>query len=346
MASWHAVNVPDAAPKIASTLAALGTGQYDGHIGIIRLGTYPDIHTEEFVWNASTSKWIGSSEYQVVTGNDAWAMDWARQPLSRIRNKWCRPNGGVSWQIIGPHGGLYTGVTLPAATLVVQVQSLYNAASFASAGQLLVRDQLVSYTGVSDVTTGRIQFTGCSGGSGAMDGNSSGATFTPVIPFTQANGGDQGGWGTVGVIMDHVAEMFTAGFTLEERLDGFINGTTDLTSLELAAFYLNMNAGEDLGAASNYPGLSVTADLVPNLLGPGVKITGPAYDMGGYSQPGTHKCEDERGFERRTSAWTAWSSGTPTKRFLWPLLYGRHNIATKSNGEAYSVNLSLRWVSP
>jgi hypothetical protein len=343
--TWHTVVVPDAAPKLASNLAGLGTGQYDGHVGIIRLGSYPDIHAEEFVWSSAASKWIGANEYQLVTGNDAWGMDWARQPLARIRNKWCRPNGGVSWQVIGPHGALVSDVTLPQATIQIECPTTYNASNFPPGGYL-IRDQLVVSTGASDVSAGVVNLTGCTGGSGTYPGKTGGSSFTPVIPFGQPSGGDQGGWGTTGVMLDRVGEMFAAGFTLQERLDGFINGTTDLTSLELAAFYLNMNAGEDLGASGNYPGLNVTADLVPGLLGPGVKVTGPAYDMGGYSAPGTHKASDERGYERRTSPWTTWAAATPTKRFLWPLLYGRHNVATKSNGEAYSVNLSLRWVSP
>lgn len=343
--AWHAIEVPDAPPKIAQTLAGLGSGVYDGQVGIIRLGAYPDVHTEEFLWSSADNKWIGTQEYIVLSALDGWAMDWSRQPLSRTRSKWCRPNGGVSWQIVGQNGSLVSDVTLPQASIQIEVNA-GTGGDWAAVGQFLLRDVLIDYTGYTIDDATHVTFTGCTN-LPANDGRTfDGTNHTAAIPFSSQGGGDQGGWGTAVQLLDRAAEMWTAGFRLEERLDGFFNGTTDLTAVEFAPFYLNADLGEDLGAAANFPGPDRTADQVPGLLGPGVIVTGPAYDMAGYTAPGSHKAHLERGFERRTTAWTAWSAAAPTKRILQPILYARHAAATKSNGECYSVNLSLRWVSP
>lgn len=342
---WHAIEVPDAPPKIANTLAGLGQGQYDGHVGIIRLGVYPDVHTEEFIWHTASAKWIGTTEYVVLSALDGWAMDWSRQPLSRLRNKWSRPNGGVGWQIVGQNAALVNDIVLPQANIQGKVVG-GSGPAWPAAGQFLLRDVLVSYTGRTIDDPTHVTFTGCTNLAGANGRTFDGNNHTALIPFAEESGGDQGGWGTAVQMLDHVGEMWAAGFRIEERIDGFFNGTTDLKSVEFAPWYLNHNLGDDLGAADNFPDPTKTADQIPGLLGPGVLVTGPAYDMAGYAAPGSHEANRERGFERRTSAWTAWAAGAPVKRFLQPILYARHPVDTKNNGECYSVNLSLRWVSP
>lgn len=342
--AWHTVSVPDAPPKLATDLVDLGPGLYDGHVGIVRIGTWPDMHEEQFVWSAEATPepmWIGAREYVVLSALDAWAMDFARQPMSLLRNKWARPNGGVGWQVVGQRGYADEAVTLPDTD--IHVISAPGEAAWPSAGQFLLRDVLITYTGFTlDGAGPNGTFTGCSNNS-AFNGRTFDAGHTPIIPYGAEAAGDHGGWGTSVVQLDRVGELWAAGFRLEERLDGFFNGTTDLTSVDFAPFYLNTDANENLGAASNYPALSKSADTVPNLLGPGVTVTSPAYDMGGYTQPGTHLPYDERGFERRTSAWMPWAAAAPTKRFLTPLLYAKHATAAKNNGECYSVNLMMRW---
>lgn len=347
--AWHTITVPDAPPKIASTLAGLGSGAYDGHVGIIRIGTWPDQREETFIWNGTSSKWIGTREYVVLSALDAWAMDWSRSPLALVRNKWARPSGGVSFQIIGPRAYLVSDITLPISggDLITKAPS-FVANAFDAAGQVLLRDALLTYSsytvGSTDSTGTTVTFHGVTSQS-YNDGFTYYGGHTPVIPYGAAAGGDQGGWGTSVQSLDRVGEMWAAGFRLEERLDGFFNGTTDLTSVQFAPFYLNTNVNEDLGAQANYPGIFKNAEDVPNLLGPGVTVTGPAYDMGGYTVPGDHFPYSERGFERRTTAWTPWAATAPTKRILTPILYGKHNSAAKGTGETYSLNLMLRWVS-
>lgn len=343
MPSWHSITVPDAPPKIATSLAGLGVGSYDGHIGICRIGAWPDTHQEEFIWSASASKWIGTKEYVVLSALDAWAMDWSRTPLAMLKSaKWCRPTGGVSWEILGPRAELAADVTFPAATISFQGDGAQGA--LPAAGKVLVRDVLVTYTGITG-TAFAGTLTGCTVDS-SYNGQTLPAQYTPIMPYNAFNGGDQGGWGTAVVMLDRVGELWAAGFRLEERLDGFFNGTPDLTDVDYAPWYLNVDLGQDLAAASNYPGIFQTADTVPNLVGPGVMVTSSAYDMGGYNKPGNHHAYAERGFERKTTPWTPWSAAAPTKRCLQPILYARHRAAVKGNGETYSLNLTLRWVSP
>lgn len=342
MASWHTITVPDAPPKLATSLAGLSAGSYDGHVGIVRIGTYPDQHEEQFVWNATTAKWVGSREYVVLSALDAWAMDFSRSPLSLVRNKWARPSGGVGWQIVGPRAQITSDVTLPQATIPFNAGN-DGFGNFDPSGQILLRDALVTYTSITysaGLTVGT--FNGCTN-AGINDGRFFDAQHTPIIPFSANAGGDEGGWGTASITLDRVGDLWAAGFRLEERLDGNFNGTTDEKAVQFAPFYLNTDLGQDLGSATEYPSMFKSADQISNLIGPGVTVTGPAYDLGGYTQPGSHNAREERGFERRTTAWTPWAASAPTKRFLTPLIYAKHAIDTKSTGETYSLNLMLRW---
>lgn len=340
--AWHTITVPDAPPKVATTLAGLGVGSYDGHNGVVKIGTYPDKHIEKFIWDTAEGMWIGEREYVVLSALDAWAMDYSRSPLALLRNKWARPSGGVGWQIVGPRAQLTADVTLPQTDIPFHAGSdLFG--NFDAAGQFLLRDALVTYTGITYSAGETIgTFNGCTNASD-NDGRFFDLQHTPIIPFSANAGGDEGGWGTASMHLDRVGDLYDAGFTLEERLDGNFNGTTDLTAVQFAPFYLNIDLGEDIGTASNYPSMFKSADEIPNLIGPGVTITSPAYDLGGYSQPGSHNAREERGFERRTSDWTPWAAAAPAKRTLIPMIYAKHNVATKSSGETYSLNLMLRW---
>lgn len=325
--------VLDAAPRIGASLIDLNAAGTpgDGQVGLVRIGE----HEEEFVFNATLGKWVGK-EYASLTTTDSWALDFSRAPLAAFRNAWCKFSGGVGWEVRGPQTKLRSAVTLPAAT--INIADPVNG-SLDTAGQVLIRDQLVTYTGVSGAS-GAMQLTGCSGGSGTFPADS-----TPVIPFASTQGGgDPGGWGTTVTPLDHVGELWAAGFRLQERANAWINGSVDLVSMSVAPFYLNYNLGEDMGAAAAYP--SANNAPVAGMLGPGLTLTGPAYDMGGFSAPGNHDRRSERGFEMRSAEWTNWAASAPTKRFLVPVLYGKMNsAAANDNGEVYGWTHRLRWVS-
>lgn len=340
--TWHNLIVPDARPVIASTLAGLGVGDYDGHVGIIRIGTYPDIHTEEFIWNDSTERWIGTVEHMVMTTDDAWAIDMSRQPATAFDSVWSRFNGGVGWEIAGHRAKLRTATTLPDATIDFTMDSNHVVADFATTGQFLLRDALVTYTGItpdggSPTTMGT--FTGCTNNA-FFNGKACYALYDAIIPYGASNAGDPGGWGASVFPLDRVGDMWTAGFRLQEKMNAWINGSTDLKYMEIAPWYINRNFDEDYDKpALNQPPRT-------GMLGPGLTLRGPAYDMGGYTKPGDHNKTSERGMEMRFDGWNDWVAATPTKRVLIPVLYGRMEGGAKDNGETYAVSLALRWVSP
>lgn len=342
MASWHTIVVPDAPPKIAANLAGLGSGSYDGQVGIIRIGAYPDITSEEFIWSATASRWIGTTEHVVMVSDDAWAIDMARQPRAALTG-WTRFNGGVGWELSGPHAQVRTDVTLPAPGGIINTESPLGAtiADLQPAGQVLIREVLVTYTGrvVDAAQNGHL--TGCTNAAGD-DGKTFKAGMDAVIPYAAGifGGGDPGGWGVSVFPMDRVGEMWAAGFRLQERMNAWMNGSVDLKYMDIAPWYINRDLADDYDA----PSLFVPPPA--GMLGPGIALRGPAYDIGAYTVPGSHKVYDERGFEMRRGGWSDWVAAAPVKRVLIPVLYGKMQAGALSHGETYAVTLALRWVSP
>lgn len=322
-------------PVIGADLVDLGT-PVDGKTGIVRLGSGDDVHEEIFIGDGSN--WIGR-ERVILTTTDSWAMDLSRCPIANFANAWAKFSGGVGWQILGGRTALRSSTTLPTGTINVKDWIGYGGAIPAS-GTVFIRDQLITFTGVV-TTPGAMQLTGCTGGTGTFP-----ADITPVIPATIANygGGDSGGWGTMVVPLDRCDELYDAGFVLEERANCWVNGSCDLKRMTIAPHYLNYDLGEDMGAAANYPRPNLPP--IAGMLGPGIQLQGPPYDMAGYTVPGSHNRADERGFEQRHAAWTAWASADPTKRFLLPTLYGKMETGAQDNGEVYGYTLRVRWVSP
>jgi hypothetical protein len=325
-------------PKVASG-AALAAGDFDGQDGVLRIGTAPDDHEEYFKWNASSGKWIGSKVYPIITTDDAWALDLSRQPMVNFQNAWIRFNGGVGWYRNGPRAFLRSALTLPAVgasigTINISTNEEPDANGFATAGQVLIRDNLITYTGYT-TTVGARALTGCTYTSGSSVGVTLPATYTPVIPYGAGTGGDYGGWGTTVVPLDHVAEMWSAGFRLQERCRTWINGSQDGYAMTVAPYY----HATDLNVDFNYPGL-----FTPNPadgIGFGTAITGPAVPMSG----GAGVRIDERGFAQRSFGWTDWVAGTPAGRVLRATLYGKMPAAATDAGEVYGYTLELRWTS-
>lgn len=415
--SWHTISVPDATPKLgtnpAAALYGLGSGQYDGHPGRIRVGTGVDARIEDFLWDvnarAGAGGWIGARAYVLVKTDDAWGLDWTRQPISAVRNQWARPNGGVGWArsgaaailkadaaipvdgsvfalechvyqfstlppsgnlIIRGNGYVYTGLSNPSTTVVgvnAQDSAVINVADttgFPTSGNASIgaSSEPVSYTGKTGAT-----LTGCgphfayAGGEAVKYPRITGVTLqfgtggithkgdpifnkspTPIIPYAPVlgGGGDPGGWGTTTTPLDHVGEIWASGFRLEERLHAWMNGSMDFKRLSIAPYYLNYNTGEDF----SYPSLSIPPPA--GLLGPGYTILGTDQHGAGITSPGSGTVVDERRFVHYEGDWALWSAAAPTKRVLWPLIYGKMPADANDTGQAYGVTLSLRWVQP
>lgn len=156
MPSWHNVTVPDATPKVGNNSGAalygLGSGQYDGHPGRVRVGSGVNAYVEDFLWDvnarAGAGGWVGSVEHTVMKADDAWALDWTRQPLSAIRNAWVRPNGGVGWARSGAAAFLIDDVTIPASGSFVFPIAVSGSTSLPVQGNLTARGMTFAYTGV------------------------------------------------------------------------------------------------------------------------------------------------------------------------------------------------------
>lgn len=341
-AAWHTITVPDAKPKIGASLAALGIGQYDGHKAHLRIGSGVDASIEEFLWDSSARSglggWVGADEHVVMECDDAWALDWSRQPLSAIRNAWARPNGGVSWQHVGTASFLRANLTIPASGSFEILAADYALDNYPPAGQVSMRGNIISYTG-KVTTPGAKKLTGCLLVMGTP-GVTMTAINTPIIPYAPATGGggDAGGWGTTVLPLDHAGEMWAAGFRLEERMHAWMCGSIDFKRLSIAPFYLNYNPGEDF----SYPRLDQPP--VAGMLGPGITILGTDLPQPGIGQ-GTYVSE-ERAMKWAQVNWTTWAPTAPTKRVLIPVLYGKMPADAEDNGQAYGVTLALRWVQP
>lgn len=350
--AWHLLSVPDAKPKVGATLAALGSGQYDGHAGVLRIGTGIDAHTERFLWDSSARAgvggWVGEQAYDVLTTDDAWALDWTRQPLSLIRGAWIRPNGGVGWARSGSAAILKNDVTVPATGAFTMDIHDYGATTIpAGGGNITVRGMIISYAARSG-GAGTYQLTGCLylGGAPAGVTLSGGATWntapTPIIPYTPVTGGggDPGGWGTTVVPLDQAGAVWNAGFRLQERIHAWMNGSQDMKALSIAPWYLNYDVGDDF----LYPLLSAAPPA--GMLGPGITVTGVAQHMASITSPGSGSVVDERRFKWAETDWTAWAPAAPAKRLLVPILYGKMPVDANDTGQTYGVTLSLRWVQP
>jgi hypothetical protein len=297
-------------PVISTTLAGLGAGS-DGKVGLIRIGTYPDVHEEEFVYSSAAGRWIGTREYLTMKTADTWGMDLNNYALSAIANTWARFYNPL------PYGSAASRLQQQFVAGTDTTMHIANNTSFTTSGQVRLRNQTITYTG-KNLTT---QLTGCSGGTGTFPADNNLAVQ-----------GQVGGWGTTSTPLDRVGALYAAGFKLQERANAWLNGGRDTTTMSVSAFYKEGDADENLGGAlwpANASGLRAGVILI--------SPSGPPSDV---------NRDQERGFLWRQSTWSDLGGATPTKRFLMPALYGRMNSATPlDNGEVYGYTLRHRWVS-
>lgn len=304
-------------PVVATTKAGLGT-IINGKEGVIQLGTYPDDREIEF--RARGGRWL-SQPFTVMHQNDAWATDGINQQPGDVQNQWYRPIHGVGWY----HGSLAvlaSNYTSGASTIVVKLK----AGAFASAGLLMMRGWTPAYTGLTNNGDGTWTFTGVTSG----PTTTLYADYTPVIPYDTANAGDLGGWGLVPSPIDRAGEMFAAGFTLEESIRVYLNGSQDAMAMSVALYWWQYDTGDLFTNPSPYAEPS-------GHLGASTTITGNA-------DPKAATRDLERGFDVFTQDWVAWPGGVPTKRWLVPVLYHRMPAGAKDTGEMYGLTHQMRWV--
>lgn len=305
-------------PVIATNLAGLGAGTYDGQPGIIRLGS--DFYEEEFTWNASAGRWIGTRTHELISQIDTWGMDLSDYPLESIRQSWCRLRNAI------PYGKSKAALTADFVIGTDTSMAVDNLGNFTASGQVFSRGRTWSYSGRS-ASSGAGNLTGLSLISGTNSGTLPGGdTIVWQLP------GDVGGWGSVVRYLDHAGEMYAGGFELEERLKIHLNGSHDDVAMTVGVYYFNFNAGEDIAELGSVASPS-------GGLGFGITKTGPPDDL----QTGR---AGERPFQIGNAGWTLLAAGTPTKRFLIPMLFAKMESSTaKDNGEEYGAVLEARWRS-
>lgn len=310
-------------PTVATTAAGLGAGSADGAIGIIRLGTWPDVHEEFFTWRASDSKWVGE-EKVVLTQNDRWSLDlgnyaesaltawnWFSNPNPNSSNSYVRLNGSHNFGSAAFAGG--TGV------ITVKTQTGFDTSTFTATGTVRCRDNRVTYTGKTATT-----FTGCTLSFGG------GSTATDNADVVQDA---VGGFGTTSSPIMFVGAMFTAGFNLQERMVALMNaspqtGASPGIKMEAAPYWVQYNNGDGSVAITNPPtaGVGLGALLVSTT---DIGVAKPA----------------ERPFSWVENGWTDFAAGTVTKRYLVPRLYGRMQSGATDTGQILDCTLRVRWIA-
>jgi len=332
---WDVVNgkfvkgPPALAPKVCyldGTPNTLGSGVADGQLGLVRIGTGADEYEIQMRWRASSSRWE-SQAITVMTTNDAWAVDGINQQPADFKNQWYRPIHGVSWYDTGAKAILandYTGGT------TLTIKSVVG--TFASAGQLMVRGWIISYTGKTDNGDGTFTFTGCSGGSGSVTLK---ANYVPIIPADGVNVGDAGGWGIRGMPIERAGELWAGGLRLQERIASvYLSGSQDNQAMDTALYYFQYNTTD---AFSN----PVPWDPPSGGLGFGHVVTSQA--VPGPSSSPTSLRTAERGMDVFKTDWIDWSASSPTKRWVVPVLYHRMPLAAEDTGEEYGRTHQVRW---
>lgn len=315
---------PSGGTLVAATLAGLGAGPFnDGQLAIIRIGAWPNIHEEFIKYDAALGKWLGDP-ITLLTQSDTWAMD-----LGDKKGTDLLLFGLVKNAI--PYGKAYTKLngTQNANAATINVLARYSGGpAFAATGTILIRDNIITYTGITGAQTGNFSFTGCVLQSG------SGGAIPDTVDVTQ---GFPGGFGMVSSPLPFAAELWAAGLRLQEKMSSFMNGSPEAggnKALTIAPYWYQYNAGDGYASPVTPPngGLGFSASVVGSV------------DPGG---PWTA----ERPFTWAENAWADWAGAgdagkVPAKRFLLPRIYGKMAAGSIDTGECLDTTLRVRWVSP
>lgn len=289
---------------VGATVDDLGTPA-DGSLGLIRVGTWPNVVEELLVFNEAEGVWVGE-EITAITTSDAVALDIGDRSGANLT-----VYGPVKNPI--PYGRTYT-VLNGAQDVSGATLNVGSAANFAASGLILIRDNVISYTGKTSNT-----FTGCASVSG------SGGTVPSTVDVVQ---GYAGGYGPVCSPLARVQEFYAAGLTLQEQMTALMNCEPGgVHAFTIAPYWFEVDAGDGDIAITVPPtgGVGLSAPLVSALVDGGSKA-------------------GERYFTWAENQWSAWVAGTPTKRYLVPRLVGKMAAGSIDTGECLDVTLRMRWV--
>lgn len=308
--------------KVGTTVAALNAqGPVDGDIGILRIGTWPNVHEEFLKYDGA--KWIGDP-ITVLTQSDTWAMDLGDKKGSDL----------LLFSLVKnaiPYGKAYTKLngTQNANAATINALARYTIGpAFTASGTILIRDNIITYTGITGAQSGNFSFTGCTLASG------SGGSIPDTVDIVQ---GFPGGFGMVASALPFAADLWAAGLRLQEKITSFMNGSPEAggnKALTIAPYWYQYNAGDGYAVPVVPPsgGLGFSASLVGSI-DPGAVWT------------------SERPFTWAENPWADWAGAgdagkVPAKRFLLPRIYGKMPAGSIDTGECLDTTLRVRWISP
>jgi hypothetical protein len=135
------------------TIADLPPSPADGTKAVVRVGSGVNTHQEVMRYSSGADLWIGEAEYVIVTQGDTWAMDLGNRSATEMLG-WSPVDNAVPY---GKAHDLLAGSTnLSAAafaggTGVVTVGDTTSPHSFpfTAAGTIQIRDNFVTYTGLT-----------------------------------------------------------------------------------------------------------------------------------------------------------------------------------------------------
>lgn len=306
-----------AAPIVATTLAGLGTPNYNGARGQLQIGAWPNVVIEPLTWLLAQQKWIGSREYVLMRMTDTWAMDPSGYALADMRApSWARMYSAI------PYGKPYHAyITSDFVAGTDTTMNVSVTTGFDTGGIIRLREKTLTASGTGSGTLTGVALS--AGGAGTVLANT---------PVTQ---GEVGGWGPTINPLQNAKALWDAGLRLQERVSGFMNGSQDSRSMSIRPFYFQASASDSVAIPP-----STTQDgLTGNGIGGGQILTGPADDF-------VLNRATERPFATRINDWDDWIAGDPTEDLVWPSLYAQMPNDATDWGETYAVTVRVRWVSP
>jgi hypothetical protein len=200
---------------------------------------------------------------------------------------------------------------------------------FPSTGTLLIRDNILTYTGITltgvSQAANTFKFTGVALASGT--GGSVPDDVDVVLGFV-------GGFGMQTASLGFATEFWAAGLRLQEKLVALMNGD-GTRALTVAPYWFQYDDGD----GTSFPANSATASGGVGFSASLVGVT----TLGGSDK------YSERSFYWAENDWADWasagtSSKAPTKRFLFPRLYAKMPASSVESGQLLDATLRLRWV--
>jgi hypothetical protein len=302
---------------------------------VVKAGTGGDVQQFKLRYVAATDIWEDEQPLTNTSQGDSWAMDmggYAKAQLVNYNRIVDPVPYGVPFALLsGSHNLSASNFNTGTHTGVVTVDDTTDAGGHSSAftdtsagAYLRIRDNLISFTGRTSTT-----FTGCAVVQGSR------GTIESDVYVSQ---GRDGGYGFNNIPIKYAAQMFAAGFRLQESYVALMNSSADGKRFSVGAYWLQYDPGD-----ANIP------YTVPMSGGMGVGNVITSQEAVIDIPPQVH---GERSFYmselvdvNENPVWKDWALATPTKKFLVPVIVGKHEAGAVQTGSVLDLKLVTRWVA-